>query len=264
MRDPSLEEVLESNFSYMLGGVHTAIPGIIVSIRDGLTTSFVDVQPTINMISEDSDPVPRPTVLNVPLIFPVSKSGGLTFNVDVGDPVLLVYSMRGLDTWKRGTGTSVTPVDFRKLDGRDCMAIPGLQPLSVSVNNPSKRSNPHDTADTVIVAGIGTGNEVEVRLKPSGKVVINAPSDVTVNTPYAEVNAPSWRLNGNGVVNGTFTVMGLLTYGAGIAGTGGSYGNIISGNLIQTGGVLSSNGIVLDSHTHGGVQTGSGNTGGPS
>jgi len=263
MREPSLEEVLESNFSYMMAGIYTAIPGIIVGIRDGLATSFVDVQPTINMISDDSDPIPRPTILNVPLIFPVSKSGGITFNVDVGDPVLLVYSMRGLDTWKRGTGTSVTPVDYRKMDGRDCIAIPGLQPLSVSVNNPSKRSNPHDTKDTVMVAGIGTASEVEVRLKPSGECIVNAPPSVTINTSYAEVNAPDFRFNGNGIVNGTLTVLGLLTYSAGLAGTGGSPGTVITGSITQTGGTISSNGVVLDSHTHGGVSTGSGNTGGP-
>ena len=104
MRDPSLEEVLESSFSYQMGGIHTAIPGIIVNIRDGLVNSYVDVQPTVNMVSEDDDPIPRSVVLNVPLIFPVSKTGGITFNVDVGDSVLLVYSMRGLDTWKRGDG----------------------------------------------------------------------------------------------------------------------------------------------------------------
>lgn len=263
MREPSLEEVLESNFSYMMAGIYTAIPGIIVNIRDGLVTSFVDVQPTINMISDDEDPIPRPVILNVPLIFPVSRSGGITFNVDVGDPILLVYSMRGLDTWKRGTGTSVTPVDYRKMDGRDCIAIPGLQPLSISVNNPSKRSNPHDTKDTVMVAGIGTGNEVEIRLKPSGQCIVNAPSSTVVNTPYAEVNAPNFKFNGNGIINGTLNVLGLLTYGAGIAGTGGSYGTVINGNIVQSSGVISSNGIVLDSHTHTGVQPGGGNTGGP-
>lgn len=62
---------------------------------------------------------------------------------------------------------------------------------------------------------------------------------------------------------GKLTVDDLLTYGNGIAGNGGSNGNTISGNLTHTAGNLSSNGIVLHSHTHTGVQSGGSNTGAP-
>lgn len=46
---------------------------------------------------------------------------------------------------------------------------------------------------------------------------------------------------------------------------GGSAGNTgeITGNVIHKNGELSSNGVVLDSHTHTGVQSGSNSTGGP-
>lgn len=64
-------------------------------------------------------------------------------------------------------------------------------------------------------------------------------------------------------VTGTLTVQGLLTYQAGLAGTGGGAGTTISGSITQTGGTLSSNGIVLATHTHTGVQPGGGSTGGP-
>ena len=47
------------------------------------------------------------------------------------------------------------------------------------------------------------------------------------------------------------------TYGAGGAGA------TIRGGIQNTGGTISSNGIVLDTHVHGGVRTGSGNTSGP-
>ena len=64
-------------------------------------------------------------------------------------------------------------------------------------------------------------------------------------------------------VTGTLTVQGLLTYQAGLAGTGGGAGTTISGSITQTGGTLSSNGIVLATHTHGGVRAGGDSTGGP-
>lgn len=62
---------------------------------------------------------------------------------------------------------------------------------------------------------------------------------------------------------GRLTVDDLLTYGNGIAGTGGQNNNVISGDFTHADGDLSSNGIVLHTHTHGGVQPGGGSTGGP-
>ena len=62
------------------------------------------------------------------------------------------------------------------------------------------------------------------------------------------------------VVTGNLTVQGRLTYQGGLAGSGGS-GATMTGPLVQTSGPLSSNGVVLDSHTHPGDS--GGQTGAP-
>lgn len=85
---------------------------------------------------------------------------------------------------------------------------------------------------------------------------IQAAVSVTLDTPETHIT-------GNVQVDGTLTVDDLLTYGNGIAGTGGANNNIISGDFTHAGGNLSSNGIVLHTHTHGGVVPGGGSTGGP-
>lgn len=79
---------------------------------------------------------------------------------------------------------------------------------------------------------------------------IQAAVSVTLDTPLTHCT-------------GKLTVDDLLSYGNGIAGTGGSNNNTITGDLTHSGGSLSSNGIVLDTHTHTGVQPGGGSTGGP-
>lgn len=56
--------------------------------------------------------------------------------------------------------------------------------------------------------------------------------------------------------DGAVTVKGLFSYQNGIAGQGGDNGNIVRGDLTHQGGKLSSNGVVLDDHDHGGVQRG--------
>lgn len=55
---------------------------------------------------------------------------------------------------------------------------------------------------------------------------------------------------------GRLTVDDLLTYGNGIAGTGGDWGNVITGNFFHTEGVLNSNGIVVHDHGHENVMVG--------
>lgn len=79
---------------------------------------------------------------------------------------------------------------------------------------------------------------------------IVAAESVTLDTPLTHCT-------------GRLTADDLLTYNNGLAGTGGSNGSAITGNLTHTTGSLSSNGKVLHAHTHTGVQTGAGNTGGP-
>lgn len=80
--------------------------------------------------------------------------------------------------------------------------------------------------------------------------VIEASVQVTLDTPHTHIT-------------GSLTVDDLLTYSNGIAGTGGTNHNIINGTFSHAGGNLSSNGIVLHTHHHTGVQSGGSNTGGP-
>lgn len=79
--------------------------------------------------------------------------------------------------------------------------------------------------------------------------LIQAATSVTLDTPLTHCT-------------GKLTVDDLLTYGNGIAGTGGDNLNVVTGDFIQTDGVLSSEGTVLHEHVHsngGGV----GNSGPP-
>lgn len=72
---------------------------------------------------------------------------------------------------------------------------------------------------------------------------IEAGTSITLDTPMT-------RITGKCVIDD------LLTYGNGISGTGGGNGHMISGDFTHAEGSLSSNGIVLHTHTHPG-------TGGP-
>lgn len=219
-----LQELIESSFDKNTEGFFTAIPGIVVTVRNNFQDLYIDVQPSINDKKRDGSAIERPVVLNVPVQMPSSSTAALTLPINVGDPVLLVYAMRGLDVWKRGDGYPQTPTDLRKFDKRDCFAIPGVWPISRSVNNPSKHSWSHDPKDVVLVNALGTSNEVEVRLKPSGDILIRTNKDVSVEcdnasvmantsasitTPDLTIDAINCLWTGNVTHVGTFTFNGV-------------------------------------------------------
>lgn len=236
MRDISFQEALTVAVQTGLAGAYTALPCIVIGVHEGLSSQRVDVQPVINKRYKDETVERYPPILAVPVVFPASSTSAFTFPISVGDTVLCVFSQRGLDSFKSGDGSFSTPTDFRKMDKRDAIAIPGLFPFSKAINNPSRRSLNHDTKDAVLSHNIGTGNEVEIRLKSNGDLVINAPSkNVTVNSSSVTFNVPNTSWNGNISLNGNYTINGTLTL----------------------------NGINMNTHRHTGVDTGNGTSGGP-
>ena len=78
-------------------------------------------------------------------------------------------------------------------------------------------------------------------------IVINAQTDVTINAPSKiRLDTPLVEITGQIVQTGE-SATGATT----------------RGGLTNTGGSITSNGVVLETHVHGGVQPGDGNTGAP-
>lgn len=268
MEGLSLEGLLRQYTANSTAKMFTAIPGRVVGTPN-LDQQRIDVQILVNKVTTDDVSRKHPTLLNVPLIFPGSQSSQFSFPVVSGDTVMLVFSQRSIDRFKLGAKTTHTPLDFRKYSRNDAVAIPGLFPFEDAVNNPSKHSLTHSTADTVVTHNIGTGAECEVRLKASGDVIINSPGKVEVNCQESVVNAAnSSEVNTQTAtvtassqttidspqttVTGNMRVEGHLTFVGGMTGSGGS-GSVatIQGALAATGDVTAGS-ISLQGHTHDG------------
>jgi len=236
MRQIGLDSIINQYINNNLKRAFTAIPCRVTSVNN-MGQQRINVQPIINIVKTSDEELEHAIIQNVPVVFPGSSTSQFSFPVNVGDTVLCVFSQRSLDRFKLGAKNPHRPIDLRKMSRNDAVAIPGLFPFEDAVNNPGKRSLGHSTEDAVVTHNIGTGSECEVRLKPSGDVIINSPSNVQVNCETAEINAPS------GVVVDTPTTK-------------------FTGNVNVVGDVTAS-GVSLVNHTHGGVQTGPGNTGVP-
>lgn len=237
MSSDGMQELLNSATNTALNNLYTAIPCIVVNVRDDLNTQMVDVQPTINQKLVDNTVKERSVILGVPVIFPASKSSAFTFPIEKGDTGLLVFSMRNLDAWKAGRGYPATPLNAAKFDKGDAIFIPGLQPPSEAVNDPAKRLWPHSTKDTVVSHNIGTSQEVELRLKANGNLEINSNGHVKVTSQSAEVVTESL------VIDATNTQW--------------------LGNVEWAGSTFTFNGIPFNTHRHVGVTPGNGTSAGP-
>ena len=240
----AFQEVLSSYFEYYLKDLMTAIPAVVVA-NDRLNESIIAVKPAINERTLDGRVYPWPEVVDVPLVFPCSLTSAVTFPVNVGDTVLLVFSMRGLDGWKAGDGGLANPTDRRSHAIQDAVAIPGLYPIGRSRNNPNARNLPHSTNDLVFSHNIGTGAEAEVRIKPSGQIEVTSPTKLIVMCPETE-----WT--GNISLTGNITHSGNTTQMGDTAQTGNYSIN----------GTFTYNGEEYSLHRHVGVDAGS-DTSGP-
>ena len=77
------------------------------------------------------------------------------------------------------------------------------------------------------------------------------------------IDCPESKFTGNVEIEGNTLVKQVLTYQGGLNNNGSSSGATINGPINHSGGELSSNGVVVHSHHHSGVQAGSAETGGP-
>ena len=113
----------------VVNSMHTCLPGIVVSFD--YSSNKAVIQPALNK-NFTTGVLAMPILENVPVVFP----NNITFPIQQGDYVILIFSERSLDLWL-SVGGQVTPSDPRKFDLSDAIAIPGLRPFNedFSLNN---------------------------------------------------------------------------------------------------------------------------------
>lgn len=165
-----ISQIFSNSVWSILSNVHTSLPGIIVSFDPILNKA--SVQPALNK-KFDTGEMTMPILENVPIIFPSSGNFSMTFPINVGDYVLLVFSERSIDLWK-SVGGQVTPNDPRKFSLSDAIAIPGLMPLTENSTN--------DNQDFVIKFA-----DSEIRISQNGDIQIKTASKVAVGNQLVEL-----------------------------------------------------------------------------
>ena len=158
----------------------------------------------------------------------------MTFPIAEGDECLVVFGARCIDAWWQLGGVQ-GQAELRMHDLSDGFVLAGVrsQPRAFDVNTDAAQLR-SDDGSTLI------------ELNPTAQTIkMTAPNGATINA--------------NTTINGTLHVTGAVTCDSTLA-VGGN--TTVGGTLAATGNITGA-GKSLNSHTHSGVQPGSGNTGAP-
>lgn len=234
----------------MLARVNTATLVKVVSVTNAggvEPVGFVDVQPLVNQLDGADKAVPHGVVRGLPYFRIQGGANAVILDPEVGDIGIAVFASKDISAVK-ATKAQANPGSSRRFNMADGMFLGGV------LNGTPSQYVQFDASG--------------ITVNSPTKVNVVAP-DVAVNCDTAEVNAqtsttvtcPTSSFDGNVTITGTLGVAGVATVGA-LSSTGAAGASAMTGDLNVTGDVTA-NGTSLHTHTHGGVSTGTGNTGAP-
>jgi len=157
METPDLGALLAEVAAFTRGSMTTAIPATVLAYDP--VRQLVTVKPTVSgrYHHPDSDqliPFPLPAIANVPVAFPSSSGFSITWPLLPGDTVYLVIADSSLDEWKSTGAAENIPIDTRRFDLTDAVAIPGLR----SIADPIPATGVSATAMVIAGADIRLGS----------------------------------------------------------------------------------------------------------
>lgn len=145
--------------------LNTIIPALVVDYDS--STYTITAKPAIKKKYLDGEVLSMPDIFKVPVIYPKTNLGHITFPLKPGDSVLLLVCQRDTDTFVLDN-KEVEPPTNRKFELQDAVALPGF--TATNANNV-------DTDEALTVRY----NQSFIKLKEDNSIEINAVNDVTIN-----------------------------------------------------------------------------------
>ena len=131
--EPTLAEALDVVLREHSSSLRVMLPGIVESYD--ATTQTADIKPLLPIARHTEEGEVEneeiPVLPSVPVVFPRAGEYFMSFPLKKGHYVMLLFSDRSLDVWRRGNGSSVVdPVMLHTHNVADAVALVGLNPSS--------------------------------------------------------------------------------------------------------------------------------------
>ena len=249
----SLYDAISAAIDAYRDDIWTALPGIVQSFDPVAVTATV--QPAITGVVTQPDgthqAVRLPLLLDCPVVFPRGGGCTLTFPVKSGDECLIVFASRCIDAWWQSGGVQV-PMEMRMHDLSDGFVLVGPMSQTKKIGNISTTDVQLRSDDGQAFLGINPSSH-NITLSTTGNIAIQATGDITMQAENINMTANKITMDAPLV-----EITGSIGQ-TGEKGTGAKF----TGGIENTGGTTSSNGIVVETHLHPGVEPGGSNTGTP-
>ena len=201
----SLFTVIQSHINKLKDTLYTNSVGEIVAINGTNSITSVDVRPSVNRLYNDGEERQKPTIYNVPVVFPSGGGGIISFPLKVGDTVLLIFGREDISNFLKDKRLG-RPATQRKFSINDAIAIPCLNPFNDSLK-PSKDSVEIKYKGSVV--RIDSDGNVEVNSQ--SKVSVDATGEVKVKSPTLVLDCPEVSIRGSLSVSGDISTEGDLS-----------------------------------------------------
>lgn len=171
---------IERTARAVVDGIHTAMPGEIVSYNAGTAT----VQPVGKYITSDGAELNYPKITECPVCFPFCQNAGvgIAFPVKKGDSCIIIISEVELDAWRSGAASEGS----LRFDLTSAMVIPGLLEGGSAASEKASKEN----------AVILTAGDVEVSVSGNG-------CRIDTGSTVMDVTDSGVAIKGNVTVKGT-------------------------------------------------------------
>lgn len=184
-RNPDIEydqlpSVLDFYFTQRVKEINTAIPGIVQQYDP--TTRRAVVLPALKTILTDGQEVSKAPLVNLPVLQPAAGGYIVHLPINPGDPVMLLFSQRGMDTFKLKFQESA-PDNTEPFSLKDAVVLLGFGLGDVAVANTNELVLQTIDGGTHIRLGDGgvtikaTAVEIEGNLNVSGDIGVTGTVD---------------------------------------------------------------------------------------
>jgi len=207
--------------------------------------------PLVSQTDGFNNALPVTEIFGLPFYRPQAGKAAILMRPQPGDKAVMVCAKRDSSGVDVGAKDAVPPGSYRIFDQADGFLVNGFlgqEPEIWLLLDP-------ETGDIELSTKTA---KIGITCRESGDIEVSTAAGMfTISgTLPSTIAAPLITLQGNVMITGGLTVAGP-TMGAGGAPLK------LQGGMENTSGNVKSNGVILESHTHGGVYSGSGNSGPP-